>query len=135
MPLDERQTEEMLLTTAQSIYAVTMIADLRFSVREAAHVARAVRVPVVLDRCHGALRSLGTLFALHCTSMLIYGGAQKRRAFRELPAVRLRRAATKPDRSTEHAVGGERFDLGLGVAEDFAEDFAGCAARDRARGR
>ena len=36
MPLDERQTEEMLLTTAQSIYAVTVIADLRFSVREAA---------------------------------------------------------------------------------------------------
>ena len=36
MPLDARQIEEMLLTTAQSIYAVTVIADLRFGVREAA---------------------------------------------------------------------------------------------------
>ncbi|MCL5036656.1 MAG: sodium:calcium antiporter [Chloroflexi bacterium] len=36
LPLDPRQVEEMLLTTAQSFLALILIADLRFSFREAA---------------------------------------------------------------------------------------------------
>ncbi len=35
LPLDERQTEEMLLTSAQSLFAAILIADLRFSRKEA----------------------------------------------------------------------------------------------------
>jgi len=85
MPLDERQIEEMLLTTAQSIYAVTIIADLRFSVREAA-------ILFVLFACQLLLTDAVARYALSglylvMTFLIIYlGGAEKRRALRELPA-------------------------------------------------
>jgi cation:H+ antiporter len=39
MPLDERQTEEVLLTAAQSLFAIGIIANLRFSLLEAALLA------------------------------------------------------------------------------------------------
>ncbi len=39
LPLDERQTEELLLTSAQSLFAVIVISDLRFSRREALVIA------------------------------------------------------------------------------------------------
>jgi cation:H+ antiporter len=84
MPLDERQTEEMLLTTAQSIYAVTVIADLRFSVREAALLLAMFACQLFLTDAT-ARYILSGLYLLFTAVMLIYGGAQKRRAFRELP--------------------------------------------------
>ena len=39
MPLDERQTEELWLTSAQSLFAAIVIVDLRFSRREALMLA------------------------------------------------------------------------------------------------
>jgi cation:H+ antiporter len=84
MPLDERQVEEMLLTTAQSIYAVTVIADLRFSVREAV-------VLFVLFSCQLFLTDAAYRYALSGVYLamtgfiLVVGGPEKRRALRELP--------------------------------------------------
>ena len=85
MPLDERQVEEMLLTTAQSIYAVTIIADLRFSVREAA-------ILFVLFICQLFLTdavaryALSGVYLVMTVAIIALGGPQKRRALRELPA-------------------------------------------------
>jgi cation:H+ antiporter len=85
MPLDERQVEEMLLTTTQSIYAVTVIADLRFSVREAL-------ILLVLFACQlvftdaSARYALSGLYLLMTFVVLVAGGPDKRRALRELPA-------------------------------------------------
>jgi len=85
MPLDERQVEEMLLTTAQSIYAVTVIADLRFSVREA-------MILLVLFTCQlvftdaTARYALSGLYLAMTVLIVGFGGAEKRRALRELPA-------------------------------------------------
>jgi cation:H+ antiporter len=85
MPLDGRQVEEMLLTTAQSLYAVTVIADLRFSVWEAL-------VLLVLFACQLlftdaiARYALSGVYLLMTAAVLAVGGAQKRRAFFELPA-------------------------------------------------
>lgn len=84
MPLDERQVEEMLLTTAQSIYAVTVIADLRFSVREAL-------ILFVLFACQLlftdaiARYTLSGLYLVMTAVVMATGGASKRRALRELP--------------------------------------------------
>ena len=39
LPLDERQTEELILTSAQSLLAAVLISDLRFSRLEAAGLA------------------------------------------------------------------------------------------------
>jgi cation:H+ antiporter len=85
MPLDGRQVEEMLLTTAQSIYAVTVVADLRFSVREAL-------ILLVLFACQLLFTDAIARYALSCVYLAMtatafaIGGAQKRRAFFELPA-------------------------------------------------
>jgi len=84
MPLDERQVEEMLLTTAQSIYAVTVIADLRFSVREA--VVLFVLFACQLFLTDAAYRyALSGLYLTMTGFVLIIGGPEKRRALRELP--------------------------------------------------
>jgi cation:H+ antiporter len=84
MPLDERQVEEMLLTTAQSVYAVTVIADLRFSVREAALLLALFACQLLLT--DATMRyALSALYLLLTAVVLVRGGAEKRRAFRELP--------------------------------------------------
>jgi cation:H+ antiporter len=85
MPLDERQIEEMLLTTAQSIYAVTIIADLRFSVREAALLLFLFVCQLLLTEAV-ARYALSAFYLLLTAVILISGGAEKRRALRELPA-------------------------------------------------
>jgi cation:H+ antiporter len=85
MPLDERQIEEMLLTTAQSIYAVTIIADLRFSVREAA-ILFGLFVCQLLLTDAVARYALSGLYLLMTFLIIYLGGAEKRRALRELPA-------------------------------------------------
>jgi cation:H+ antiporter len=85
MPLDERQIEEMLLTTAQSIYAVTIIADLRFSVREAV-ILLALFACQLLFTDAVARYALSGLYLSMTVVIAAVGGAEKRRAFRELPA-------------------------------------------------
>jgi cation:H+ antiporter len=85
MPLSERQVEEMLLTTAQSIYAVTLIADLRFSVREAAWLLFLFVCQLLLTDAAGRY-ALSASYLLLTAGVLIAGGAEKRRAVLELPA-------------------------------------------------
>jgi cation:H+ antiporter len=85
MPLDARQIEEMLLTTAQSIYAVTVIADLRFGVREAASLLVLFACQLLLTVAT-ARYALSAIYLLLTAVVLITGGAEKRRALRELPA-------------------------------------------------
>jgi len=85
MPLDERQVEEMLLTTAQSIYAVTIIADLRFSVREAA-ILFVLFICQLLLTDAVARYALSGVYLVMTVVIIAFGGAQKRRALRELPA-------------------------------------------------
>jgi cation:H+ antiporter len=85
MPLDERQIEEMLLTTTQSIYAVTVIADLRFSVREALILLVLFACQLVFTEA-SARYALSGLYLLMTFVVLVSGGAEKRRALRELPA-------------------------------------------------
>jgi cation:H+ antiporter len=90
MPLDERQIEEMLLTTAQSIYAVMVIADLRFSVREAAILFVLFACQLLLTEA-AARYTLSGIYLVMTFAVLVWGGAEKRRALRELPAFVLRR--------------------------------------------
>jgi cation:H+ antiporter len=85
MPLDERQIEEMLLTTAQSIYAVTVIADLRFSVREAMILLVLFCCQLVFTEAV-ARYALSGIYLVMTFVILVGGGGDKRRAFRELPA-------------------------------------------------
>jgi cation:H+ antiporter len=84
MPLDERQVEEMLLTTAQSIYAITIIADLRFSVREAGVLLVLFLSQLFFTDAVYRYGLSGVYLALTAITFAI-GGAEKRRAFRELP--------------------------------------------------
>jgi len=92
MPLDERQIEEMLLTTAQSIYAVIVIADRRFSVREAAILFGLFVCQLALTEAT-ARYALSAFYLVMTVGILAWGGAEKRRALRELPAFVLGREA------------------------------------------
>ena len=85
MPLDDRQVEEMLLTTAQSIFALMIIADLRFAVREAA-ILFVLFVSQLFFTDAVYRYSLSGLYLAMAVGMLIFGGAAKRRALRDLPA-------------------------------------------------
>lgn len=84
MPLDERQIEEMLLTTAQSIYGVTVIADLRFSVLEAI-VLLALFACQLVFTTEVARYALSGLYLAMTIAVIGFGGADKRRALVELP--------------------------------------------------
>jgi cation:H+ antiporter len=92
MPLDERQIEEMLLTTAQSIYAVTIIADLRFSVREAIVLLVLFVCQLLFTDAVARYALSGTYLALTVWS-LGFGGPDKRRALRALSGFLFRRPA------------------------------------------
>ncbi len=84
MPLDERQVEEMLLTTAQSVFAVAVIADLRFSVREAAVLLLLFACQLLFTDAVARYALSGVYLAM-TAGILVAGGADKRRALRELP--------------------------------------------------
>ncbi|HEY7331854.1 MAG TPA: sodium:calcium antiporter, partial [Candidatus Limnocylindria bacterium] len=53
LPLDERQREEVLLTAAQSLFAVTLLLDLRLSVYGAAMLAGLFLLQMVLPETRG----------------------------------------------------------------------------------
>ena len=77
LPLDERQTEELFLTSAQSLLAVVLIADLRFSRIEALLLAALFGAqfayPGTGDRYFFIAAYLGVALAL-----VVMGGAQRR---------------------------------------------------------
>jgi cation:H+ antiporter len=90
LPLDERQTEEMLLTTAQSIFAIVVIADLRFSAREALILFVLFVIQLFLTDT-SARYAYSILYAVLAVGMVIFGGAEKRHALRQLSEVVLSR--------------------------------------------
>jgi cation:H+ antiporter len=80
LPLDERQTEELILTSAQSLLAVVLIADLRFSRVEALGLAALFLAQFLFTSTE--VRYL--FIALYLTlalALLIGGGAERRSMF------------------------------------------------------
>jgi hypothetical protein len=82
----------MLLTTAQSLYAVTVIADLRFSVREALILLALFATQLLLTDAFYRYALSGVYLAM-TVAALAWGGPDKRRAFRELPEFLFGRSA------------------------------------------
>jgi cation:H+ antiporter len=85
MPLDERQVEEILLTVAQSVFAVTVLADLRFSLRDA--IVLLVLFSTQLCFTSPEMRyAYSALYAALTLGLIVFGGKEKRRALQQLPA-------------------------------------------------
>jgi len=80
LPLDARQVEELLLTSSQSLLAAVMLADLRFSRREALMLAALFTVQLVFP----STLVRGIFIALYLglsAGILIVGPEEQRRAF------------------------------------------------------
>ena len=84
MVLDERQVEEILLTAAQSLFAVIVLVDRRFSLAEAAvmFVLFATQLFFV-DPATRYAYSIG--YVLLALGMLVWKGRERRKALWELP--------------------------------------------------
>jgi cation:H+ antiporter len=83
LALDARQTEELWLTSAQSLLAAYLIADLRFSRREAWLLAALFLAQLVLPWKEVRIGFIGLYLAIFL-GMLSFGGAERRRAFLSL---------------------------------------------------
>jgi hypothetical protein len=70
LPLDERQTEELLLTSAQSLLATLLICDLDFSRTEAVLLGH-LRRTAVLPGHRGPLRVLVPLSGDLCRAAVV----------------------------------------------------------------
>lgn len=91
MHLDERQVEELLLTSAQSVFAITILADLRFSLRDA--LTLLVLFVVALSFTSPAMRyGYSVLYLVLTIGAIAMGGKDKRRALQALPAHLFRKA-------------------------------------------
>jgi cation:H+ antiporter len=83
LPLDERQAEELFLTSAQSLFASVVICDLRFSRREALALAGLFLGQFAFTSTE--IRYTFAAFYLVLTAfLLIQGGSARRRLFFEL---------------------------------------------------
>lgn len=87
LPLDERQTEELLLTSAQSLFAAILLADLRFSWREATVLLLLFAVQLVFPSTQVRWWFIG-LYLLLSAGVLAFGPAKQRRAFFDLVLAR-----------------------------------------------
>jgi cation:H+ antiporter len=83
LPLDERQTEELFLTSAQSLFAVMIIADLRFTRSEALVLAALFGGQLFFPdtRVRWAFTFVYLLLAL---GMFLFGSTERRSALRSL---------------------------------------------------
>jgi cation:H+ antiporter len=80
LPLDARQTEELLLTSAQSLLAVVVIADLRFSRLEAGLLAALFVGQLVFPGMRVRL-GFAAAYVLLALAIVAFGGAARRQAF------------------------------------------------------
>jgi cation:H+ antiporter len=80
LPLDERQTEELLLTSVQSLLATILIADLRFGRREGVLLATLFVAQLFFPSTHARYFFI-LLYAVICTALLVTGARQRRQAF------------------------------------------------------
>jgi cation:H+ antiporter len=78
LPLDERQTEELVLTSAQSLLAVVLIVDLRFSRLEAVSLAALFLAQFLFTSTEVRYLFIGFYLAL-AVALLIQGGGRRRR--------------------------------------------------------
>ena len=85
MPLDSRQVEEILLTAAQSLFAVAVLGDLEFSLWDAAAVFGLFAAQLFFT--DPATRYGFSAVYVILTIVLLSVGRQRRRALRELPAL------------------------------------------------
>jgi cation:H+ antiporter len=80
LPLDARQTEELWLTSAQSLLAAYLIADLSFSRREAWLLAVLFFAQLVLPWKEARMGFIGIYLAIFL-GLLSFGSVERRRAF------------------------------------------------------
>jgi cation:H+ antiporter len=80
LPLDERQTEELILTSAQSLLAAILIADMRFSRRDAIMLALLFAGQFMFTSTHVRYLFI-VLYLVIAAGLLIAGGAERRRMF------------------------------------------------------
>jgi len=80
MPVDERQMQELWLTSAQSLLAVLLIADLQFHRREAAILLLLFAGQFMLPGS-GARWAFTAVYLIAFVGVLIFGPAAQRRAF------------------------------------------------------
>jgi cation:H+ antiporter len=78
LPLDERQTEELLLTSAQSLLAALLLADLKFSRKEALLLAGLFMIQFAFPETRRLM--IGVYLSL-VAGILIFGPAVKRDGF------------------------------------------------------
>ena len=80
LPLDERQTEELILTSSQSLLATVLIADLRFSRVEALLLAALFLAQFLLTSTEVRYLFIA-LYLVLALALLIAGGSRRRRMF------------------------------------------------------
>ena len=80
LPLDARQTEELILTSTQSLLATILIADLRFSRRDAIVLALLFVGQFAFTSTHVRYLFIA-LYVLIAVGLLVAGGSQRRRMF------------------------------------------------------
>lgn len=83
LPLDERQTEELILTSTQSLLAVILIADLRFSRRDAIMLALLFIGQFGFTSTHSRYLFI-VLYLAIAAWLLAAGGSERRRMFLSL---------------------------------------------------
>jgi len=83
LPLDARQTEELLLTSAQSLVAAIMLADMRFGRREAIVLAVLFAAQLFFPSTQARYWFMGFYLVLGA-ALLIWGPKSQRNAFMQL---------------------------------------------------
>jgi cation:H+ antiporter len=84
MPLDDRQVEEILLTAAQSLLAIVVLADLEFSLRDAGMLFVLFATQVFFTSPEARYAYAGLYLALTVV-VIVLGGRERRRALVGLP--------------------------------------------------
>jgi cation:H+ antiporter len=92
LPLDERQTEELLLTSAQSLLAAIMLSDLSFSRREALILAALFAAQLFFPSTEARWWFTG-VYGMAAVGLLLFGPRAQRDAFLALLIPRWRGAA------------------------------------------
>ena len=85
LPLDERQTEELILTSAQSLLAAVLIVDLRFSRLEAVSLAALFLAQFLFTSTEVRYLFIGFYLVLAIT-LLVQGGGKRCRALLSIMA-------------------------------------------------
>jgi len=83
LPLDERQTEELLLTSAQSLLAAILAADLRFGRREAGLLLVLFLAQLGFPSTEARWWFIGAYLAL-AAGLLVFGPQRQTRSFLRL---------------------------------------------------